>query len=119
MSSTSIRTISASWRTTPNLTPSSEQHLAQRTAPWNACLRAAEEGLIDLNVAGESVSARPHHYRPIAVQHRPGSLVGPELHLTAQLGIEDAAPPAGQVPGRRKPDRQRRPRAMKDRPCGR
>jgi len=36
----------------------SEQHLAQRTAPWNACLRAAEEGLIDLNIAGESVPAR-------------------------------------------------------------
>ena len=29
----------------------SEQHLTQRTAPWNACFRAAEEGLIDLNIA--------------------------------------------------------------------
>ena len=78
----------------------SEQHLAQRAAPWDACFRAAEEGLVDLHVAGESVTARPHHDRSVAVQHRPGGLVGAELPLSLKLGGRDAALPAGQVPGR-------------------
>ncbi len=77
----------------------SEQHLAQRSAPWDACFRAAEEGLVDLNIARKSVPSRPLHDRSVAMQHRPGGLVGPELNLTLQLGGRDAALPAGQVPG--------------------
>src|SRR5450759_2415329 len=48
-----------------------EQHLAQRTAPRYAWFRAAQEGLIDLHIAGEPVPSWTHHDRPVAVQHRP------------------------------------------------
>src|SRR5665647_751309 len=38
-----------------------EQHLAQRTAPRYAWFRAAQEGLIDLHLAGEPVPSWAHH----------------------------------------------------------
>src|SRR5450759_3708513 len=72
-----------------------EQHLAQRTAPRYAWFRAAQEGLIDLHIAGEPVPSWAHHDRPVAVQHRPGALIRAELHLALQLSRADAALPAG------------------------
>src|SRR5450756_1625165 len=95
-----------------------EQHLAQRTAPRYAWFRAAQEGLLDLHIAGEPVPSWAHHDRPVAVQHRPGALIRAELHLALQLSRADAALPAGQVPGRGEPDRQRRPGAVEDRARG-
>src|ERR1019366_9440025 len=99
-------------------TAAAKQHLAQRTAPRYAWFRAAQKGLIDLHIAGEPVPSWTHHDRPVAVQHRPGGLIRAALHLALQLSRADAALPAGQVPGRGEPDRQRRPGAVEDRARG-
>src|SRR5665811_1902108 len=82
-------------------------------------LAAAEERLIDLNIASEPVPARAHHHRAIAVQHRPCGLIRTEPHLALQLRRRDANLATGQVPRGREPHRQRRTCAMKDRARGR
>ena len=63
-----------------------EQHLAERAAARRACLGTAQVGLIDLDLTAEPIPPRSHHRLPVAVQHRPGGLVGAQLHLPSQLG---------------------------------
>ena len=92
-----------------------EQHLPECSAARHARLGAAQERLIDLHVATQPVPARPHHHRPVAVQHHPRRLVGAQLHLSPHLGRRDPDLVPNHPPSRSEPHRQRRPGLVEDR----
>ena len=45
------------------------------TTAFAAVVDAADEGLVDFDLAREGIPVHPHHRHPVAVQHRPGDLV--------------------------------------------
>ncbi len=84
-------------------------------APVPARLLATNIGLVDLDLADQSLSPRRHHRLAVAMQHRPRRLVGAQPQHTLEPQRRDPVLLAGQLPRSRKPHRQRRPGPMKDR----
>lgn len=76
----------------------------------------SEEGLVHLDDAGQAIPARPHHRGTQPVQHGPGRLVGTEPEEAMERERRDTVLRGGHVPGHREPDRERRARAVEDRP---
>lgn len=60
------------------------QELPERAATSDARLWNSEERLVGLDSAREPVPAGTDHRGPVAVQHRPGGLGGPDLEHTLQ-----------------------------------
>ena len=72
--------------------------------------------LIDLDVARQPLPAGTHHRRPVAVQHRPRRLVGPQPQRPLNPQRRHSVLLAGHLPPGREPQPQRRPRPVEDRP---
>ncbi len=92
-----------------------DQGLSERTPTGAARLWSAENGLVDLDAARESVPAGADHGRPIAVQHRPSGLLGADAELALQPERRDPVLLARHVPRGREPHAERRSRPVEDR----
>jgi hypothetical protein len=62
----------------------SDQRLAQRAAAGGAGFGASDQGLVDLDDAGQQVPTRTHHRRAVLVQDGPGRLVAAQLQHPLQ-----------------------------------
>jgi len=78
-------------------------------------LLPADIGLIHLHRAGQSISARPHQYRPQSMQDRPRGLVRADLQRPLQTQRGDTVLAGGEQPTEGEPHRQRRARPVEDR----
>jgi len=58
--------------------------LPRARPPRSPGFSTADEGLIHFHRAGQTISARPYHYRPQSMQHRPHSLVRANLQRPLQ-----------------------------------
>jgi len=97
----------------PQLHRDHHQRLAQRAASRRSGLLAADEGLIDLDAAGQYLTAGPDHRGPEAVQHRPRRLVGAQPEQSLHRQRRHPTRIGSHVPSRREPHRQRRARVLK------
>ena len=93
-----------------------EQDLPECSPSRHPGLWPAEVALVDLDVPVQTVTASSHHHRAVAVQHRPGGLDRPEFHLALELGRRDAGLAVDHEPRCGKPDAERRPGLVEDRP---
>jgi hypothetical protein len=72
--------------------------------------------LVNLDVARQPVASGAHHRGPVAVQHRPRRLVGPQPQRPLDPECGDAVLLTGHLPCRSEPQPQRRASAVQDRP---
>ena len=93
-----------------------DQRLAQRAASWTSRLRAADDRLVNLDDRAQPVATATDHRGAVAMQHRPRGLLGADPEYALQAVSGDPVLLAGHLPRRREPHRQRRARAVEDRP---
>ncbi len=91
----------------PSLDRDGHQRLTGGAPAALARLDSADERLVDLHVAGQQLSARPHHRGSEPVQHRPRGLVGAESEYPLQPERGDAVLLRGQRPRGSQPHGQR------------
>lgn len=100
---------------TEQLNGHSHKRLALRAPSPLSSPDATDENLIDLDLSGERITARPHHRRAEAVQHGPGRLVRTKTEEPMQGFGGDAILRGGYVPRGREPHHERDPGAVEDR----
>ncbi len=89
--------------------------LVCRAAATTARRWSSEHRLVDLDDTSQPLTSRAHHRCPVAVQHRPRSLLGPDREGPLETQCGDPMLLADHHPGRREPHCQRRTRSVKDR----
>lgn len=92
----------------------SHKRLALRASSPLSRPDATDENLVDLDFAGERITARPHHRRAEAVQHGPGRLIRTKTEESMQGFGRDTILRRGHMPGGREPDHERNPGTVED-----
>ena len=100
----------------PDLHRDAGEHLlAPGPAAAQPRLLTADERLVHFHQPGQPVPPRAHQHRPQAMQHSPRGLVGTDLQRPFQAQRRDPVLAGGEEPAGGEPDRERRPRPVKDR----